>query len=892
MPIVQDFIRELNARSNPRFGSWHRIDLHNHTPLSHDYRYHRPDVVDVLANRIKDSKLSVVMFTDHEVLPDPWLVEDLGQRTGKLILPGVELNVLVEAFSKPDNKIDKDVFFHLLVGFDPEGSQNPAYWLNDIYRRCSKETRSMAGREAVGISASMEQLVEVLKDANAIVIPAHLHTDHNAMNSRSVDDIYADPVFLKFCSKKAFTALEVRELETADYFDGKHVETGNLHLGCIRSSDSHDPADLGLRFSYAQMERPTYNELKAALELASRTSVREPVVPSSYIVGVHIRGQFFPDLWLSFSPHCNMLIAVKGSGKTSVLECLRFALGADVPTSRADDVRGHLQAILGPGGTVTVLVKRADGERVIVERSMSDPSYRITLEDDRVVVLGDPNPILFPTQILGWHEIEQAATDARVRRVYMDAIAGRSNVGQLEDNMRALGSQISYKHTLAAQRYRAWRDLQKEAKRLKDQRDSLKMLTDNKMIELRDQYDAATQQREALDQAIGCVEKALPTALGYIQQIAPVDAMAQLAMDSPLAESVQMVTTVLADLKNKVCRSAETVRQDLALALDALRTQRRAIQTAYSAFVHSYQDQVATLSGEEQRLLETHRDVLERTKQLPALQSQRDTARAQVLETLHELVGLCEQMAVCLEKRTALRRNAVQRLNERLMGHGVRLSVHEQERPIEYQDLSSRYALGAQALEQLWGKVPVESHLLHKRLGHAYTGLINSLDQDYGSLMFDSASDLYRFVSLCENDDLVIEFQPHEGKGFKRIDQLSAGQRCTAVFPILLQLNDGPLIVDQPEDNLDNRHIASVIAPALQHDKQRRQMMFTSHNANLVVLSDAEAITMFESDGVVGRVEAQGFLATRQSTITRHVIDILDGGDKALEQRSRKYGPR
>ena len=96
--------------------------------------------------------------------------------------------------------------------------------------------------------------------------------------------------------------------------------------------------------------------------------------------------------------------------------------------------------------------------------------------------------------------------------------------------------------------------------------------------------------------------------------------------------------------------------------------------------------------------------------------------------------------------------------------------------------------------------------------------------------------------------------------------------------------------MDQPEDNLDNRHIASVVAPALLNDKRTRQIAFTSHNANLVVLTDAEQIAMFEASGSKGKVHARGFLCTSQSTITPKVIDMLDGGEHALKLRYQKYG--
>src|SRR5258708_39368991 len=100
--------------------------------------------------------------------------------------------------------------------------------------------RSSGQMEIRGITASPEQLSEVLSEANAIVIPAHLHTIQSPADSRSVDDIYNDPIFLRH-ARSSFTALEVVSQNTAQYFDGKHIETGNLHKACVKSSDSHEP---------------------------------------------------------------------------------------------------------------------------------------------------------------------------------------------------------------------------------------------------------------------------------------------------------------------------------------------------------------------------------------------------------------------------------------------------------------------------------------------------------------------------------------------------------------------------------------------------------------------------------------------------------------------------
>ena len=392
MGIVAEFEAELMRHSPTNYGRWRAVDLHNHSPTSRDYRGNRGTAEDEFVAMILASDAPIVMFTDHEQLPDRSFTDSVAKRTKRTILRGVELNVFVDAWGKPPGKVDKSLFFHLLLGFDPDGRQEPGYWLADIYRKCGEGTRELGGTSIKGVSKSIESICEVLHEANAIVIPAHLHSTRDAFKSRSVDDIYADPEFLRY-ARDRFTALEVTDLKTAEFFDGKHEETGFLRKTCIRSSDAHLPELVGTRVTYVQMETPNFLELKAGLELPSRNALTIPPEPASFIRGLNIKGQFFPDLWLSLSPHCNALIGVKGSGKTSILECLRFALGTPVPTSRKDNVQGHIQSILGGAGAVRVLVKREDGAKILIQRVLNEQSYKVTFEDDRQEQFANPQAV-------------------------------------------------------------------------------------------------------------------------------------------------------------------------------------------------------------------------------------------------------------------------------------------------------------------------------------------------------------------------------------------------------------------------------------------------------------------------------------------------------------------
>ena len=224
MPIIEQFENELYTLSEPAFGRWYAVDLHNHSPASRDFQGNRNTALDDAAQHLQQTPVNIVMFTDHGQLPERHFTEEVAKRSGKTVLRGAELNVFVDAWAKPTSKIEKNLFFHLLVGFDPEGQESPDYWLTHLHRTCAHEERDTGGNYVQGFTAPIDQICETLEGSGAIIIPAHLHSNKDPFKSRSVDDIYTDKEFLRL-ARDRFTALEVTDLATADFFDGKHEET-------------------------------------------------------------------------------------------------------------------------------------------------------------------------------------------------------------------------------------------------------------------------------------------------------------------------------------------------------------------------------------------------------------------------------------------------------------------------------------------------------------------------------------------------------------------------------------------------------------------------------------------------------------------------------------------
>jgi ABC-type cobalamin/Fe3+-siderophores transport system ATPase subunit len=119
------------------------------------------------------------------------------------------------------------------------------------------------------------------------------------------------------------------------------------------------------------------------------------------------------------------------------------------------------------------------------------------------------------------------------------------------------------------------------------------------------------------------------------------------------------------------------------------------------------------------------------------------------------------------------------------------------------------------------------------------------------------------------------------------MDALSLGQKGTVLLKILLAQDKSPLIIDQPEENLDNKFIYRSLKNAFKSAKINRQVIIATHNANLVVNTDAEQVIVAEYENNTIEFTAG---ALENHHIRDSVTTILEGGKKAFKEREEKYG--
>ena len=143
-------------------------------------------------------------------------------------------------------------------------------------------------------------------------------------------------------------------------------------------------------------------------------------------------------------------------------------------------------------------------------------------------------------------------------------------------------------------------------------------------------------------------------------------------------------------------------------------------------------------------------------------------------------------------------------------------------------------------------------------------------------------------AALRSPDRYLLELRMDDGS-YRRLDELSGGQRVSVLLSLLLETEDTrPLVVDQPEDELDNRFLFETVLPALKKLKGRRQVIVATHDANIVVNGDADMVIQLEATANRGRVACSG--AIEEPAIRDAIVRTVDGGEDAFRLRRRKYG--
>jgi energy-coupling factor transporter ATP-binding protein EcfA2 len=604
---------------------------------------------------------------------------------------------------------------------------------------------------------------------------------------------------------------------------------------------------------------------------------------------IHVEEGFLDRLNLQLGEGLNVLIGPRGAGKTSVIELLRFCLGAPGFSDKSGThAREHALSVLGSGlVTVNMIV---DDEQVTITRSATDAEPRATA--------------LFPTPLIfSQNEIEGIGLHAGSRLRLLDEF--RSDRESTSEQRSSLRAEV--------------RSLTSEIRQ-----------ANAEIAHLEEQLQERTSVQEQLSGAVREQEEFVVT-LGDSQgRWGEIDQLNSSAAEFAVREAVfDRVSRELSSWQkqlNTVVRSAPVVEDwpTAAGGLDPLAPSRAVVagsvqklQTAAAALegvLRSISDLRENNRGEQVQVEEKSR-ILRR--ELELLQKG-GSAVSKRISTLKEQLGNLDALAPLLDKRRDSRRRLVARRNalldeldsicegeykkrveiaerlNNLLGPSIRISVERFGIQTDYVN-AIRNALRGTGIHYNTLAPLLAERMSPREVLEAVEDQDPQAIADVAGIPIDRAARLISELGRVGAEELVtcelqdsVTFSLLDGGQYKTTEHLSTGQRCTVILPLLLAKEDTVLIVDQPEDHLDNGFIVGTAIKAIRKRKEIGQLLFSTHNPNIPVLGEASQVVLMGSDGQHGFIRHSGPLDHPQSVDA--ITTVMEGGLEAFHRRAEFYG--
>jgi ABC-type cobalamin/Fe3+-siderophores transport system ATPase subunit len=612
------------------------------------------------------------------------------------------------------------------------------------------------------------------------------------------------------------------------------------------------------------------------------------------IVSLGVSGEsFLQDVRFEFAERLNCIVAGRGRGKTTTVEFLRHVLA---PSARASkDTQSQVQATLQRGrASVEVQIESA---RYTASRALGDAATTLTGASGRSDASIEE---LFPYDYYAHGEIEAIGEDHASQLRLLDGFA-RAEIADIGAEITSTLAQLQRN---AGELRRVADDeerLRSEAEDVATLLESLSTLQppeggDSRAHELKAAQDAKglrARERTAVEAARDAAKLSRREAAGLGEQAARRFAA---TIDQVLLEGANREIIVpLATQIQKTRLALERAAEDMQRACDdlevATRSNEQQLATRHAAQDEAYRNVLEQAREEQGRTRERERvqERLAKAQQAEANLRACETERRNAQQRRRELLGNLSKLR---DRRFRVRERVAGMLSARLRPQVQVTITQSGDRAAYVEALTGALHKSGIMVRPVVEKIvralgPEELAVLVVRGDKARLAEEASLNPDQAEkviwkLAFEGRAWDLETIELGD----VPRIELFDGV-YKESTELSPGQRCTAVLPILLLLeSDRPLVIDQPEDEVDGDTLVGTIVRSVREVKATRQLVLVTHNPNIVVLGDAERVFVLESTGTRARIEAVGTVDETKD----HIQRLLEGGSEAFLERKRRYG--
>ena len=838
--------------------------------------------------------VSVLAVTDHNSVSGVRSFRDAAKMHSIHVFPGFELTSSegIHVLCIYPEDTDEAVLDRHLGGFgikQPNASSQPA-------------------------SSSFADILEAVREQGGLTVAAHATTD-----KKGLLEVLQGQALIKLWKHDDLLAIQIpgavgdlpdkyRKIvqnRNADYRRDRAAGV-RLAVAVVNAKDVVTAANLddpGTTCWIKMSEVSVEGLRQAFLDPDSRIRLHSdpPTLEHANLVSLNWEGGFLNGVEIRFNPSLNVLVGGRGAGKSAIVESLRYALGLSPVGAEASVAhKGIVESVLRSGTKVSLRVRspRPSSHEYLIEGIVPGPPQ--VYRDGQALPLA-PQNVLEHAEVYGQHEIAEIALNREARTkllnrfVQSDETLARRKT-ELRQDLEDSRKKIVATHAEIQridERLTALPNLEEQLARYRDAGYEVR-LGERRMLE-REMgiLDSIPVRMQPFQEILESLRQELPADLAFVSD----KSLEGLPGREILKDAVPILELLSADLERAAAMiddSLQRADEDVGDVRKRWDKHREGIEEAYAQILRELNEKASDADRfiGLQREIENLRPLRGRREQLERLGVEQADRRKALLKDWEdakqqEFSGLeqaAERVSRKLDGIVSVqvtqydgRESVVELLKDEIPGRLAeacdRIRAAES---FSLQDFAGLCRRGADAISEALPGIP-------DRQADVLAGAPDELLMRIEELALPSLTSI-QLNMTSEGDQPV----------WRPIEKLSTGQKATAVLLLLLLDGDAPLIVDQPEDDLDNSFITDGIVPRMRKAKLRRQFVFSTHNANIPVLGDAELILGLTAEGGAeeGRAEIrQEHAGAIDSPGVRDLVEkVLEGGRDAFERRRAKYG--
>lgn len=858
----------------PKGSEWRRWDLHVHTPASYDWDGGEI-AADDLIDKAKESGLEAIAITDHHSIEWVDAVGKAGKKKGITVLPGIEL------------RTDKGNRGIHIIGIFNEGVKAKIIY-DKILSKLGFSEIDVKTKGNKQVYCDYEDACKLIKGEGGLVF---LHAGNKHCGIEQLDSDARS--LLKKDMANLVDVLEVSNAtQLSDYYKkvfpyvGKEwpiiITSDSIDRSTLTHKEGHSLEPIGKAFTWIKAD-PTFEGLRQIVyepQLRVRLQQEDPTERETY-ARIDECVVTFPD---------NLRILTEDAEKTS-----EFCLQGEQKLNSSN----NLTCIIGGRGSgkstlVHILFNswsKRDDSRL---HNINSPLLNLGLKPDPLAKVRSATDVEIPedTEFFLQNEIEKHAQDidgmSKLIRYRLEKLSS------LDKDKKSL-KELLDEWTNASFRFdrliSAWDFISKSNKQIEELRKKIATLRNQTTVMTSNEYKAHQKAIEEVSKKISSFRKYKKEYDSLIEDIEELEEnIKSLEWDRGQGEDLLMgFQESLSKHKDELSAQFTTAKSkyDKNNYPDALKVKKQELKkyledkglppenieelTDASEQINNLENQVAVLEEEKR----PHEDIF---SERATIQSEYEEAYKAYRERFFEVgTDLEEKLAnlskgITFEQRINMRplKGSAADFVKENVSKGIKIKEDEIQNVLfEVKDIAEHVA-DKNSIRKVVNNSQKAAH--HKKV--------------LQELVNDDIFLNHLHLRIIKSYFDIHNIQVQTKLGEKLLQNTSFGERCGIVITIALLVGTNPIVIDQPEDNLDGKFISTILVPLIRKQKVNRQIILVTRDANIAIGSDAELMLILEENGS----KVQLISSSIENTEHREkYIWVLDGGKEAFQKREQKY---